>query len=196
MPAPTDLQAQWASFLIPKNCLACFLSSEKPSSLIAPLLPQDLRLRQPPPLQAASDLAAPTASGATWDTGGCGTPARQLLRKLRWATVGPRYDWTAREYDLSAPHRPLPTFAAEAAQRIAGLLLARTCNAAAACEPEDAAAGRRPKCAERNGGKQPEALRCGCHVGALGHPAAPPLASGHAAAPQTSAGFELHFRTV
>lgn len=34
--------------------------------------------------------------------------ARRLLSKLRWASLGPRYDWTRRVYDRVSPTRPLP----------------------------------------------------------------------------------------
>ena len=102
---------------------------------------QDLLLRQPLPQQHSqpqqqqqaepSSLLQPFE--ACWGADGGGLAARQLLRKLRWATVGPRYDWTARKYDLSGPHRPLPDFAAATAQRLAGLVQSR----AAACRAAD-----------------------------------------------------------
>lgn len=43
-----------------------------------------------------------------WEPGGAGPPAAQLLRKLRWVTLGPQFDWSTRVYDAHAPHRPLP----------------------------------------------------------------------------------------
>ena len=43
-----------------------------------------------------------------WVAGGPGPSAAELLRKLRWATLGPQFDWTARRYDAHAPYRPLP----------------------------------------------------------------------------------------
>ena len=33
--------------------------------------------------------------------------ATRLLEKMRWATIGPPYDWTARTYDMDAPRRPV-----------------------------------------------------------------------------------------
>lgn len=33
--------------------------------------------------------------------------ATRLLEKMRWATIGPPYDWTARAYDTDAPRRPV-----------------------------------------------------------------------------------------
>ncbi|BDA46478.1 probable nucleic acid dioxygenase ALKBH1 at C-terminar half [Coccomyxa sp. Obi] len=43
-----------------------------------------------------------------WEPGGAGPPAAQLLRKLRWVTLGPQFDWSTRVYNAHAPHRPLP----------------------------------------------------------------------------------------
>ena len=34
--------------------------------------------------------------------------ARTLLERLRWVSLGPRYDWTRREYLRDSPHRELP----------------------------------------------------------------------------------------
>ena len=60
-----------------------------------------------------------------WTQGGPGPPAEQLLRKLRWATLGPQFDWTARVYDAHAPYRPLPaelrTLATAISSAVAGL---------------------------------------------------------------------------
>lgn len=33
--------------------------------------------------------------------------ATRLLEKMRWATIGPPYDWSARAYDTDAPRRPV-----------------------------------------------------------------------------------------
>ena len=33
----------------------------------------------------------------------------QLLRKLRWVTIGYRYNWTTKEYDYDRPHLPVPS---------------------------------------------------------------------------------------
>ena len=43
-----------------------------------------------------------------WEPGGAGPPATQLLRKLRWVTLGPQFDWSTRVYNAHAPYRPLP----------------------------------------------------------------------------------------
>lgn len=82
-----------------------------------------------PPVPATS--AGPAASGggdtsspeppafeAVWSADGAGPAAAALLRKLRWLTVGPRYDWTARAYDFGGPHHPLPGYAADLARRL------------------------------------------------------------------------------
>ena len=44
-------------------------------------------------------------------TGGaplCTLAATRLLLKLRWATIGPPYDWTSRQYDMDAACVPVP----------------------------------------------------------------------------------------
>lgn len=43
-----------------------------------------------------------------WDAAQASTESATFLRKLRWACVGPAYDWTARVYQHDAPHLPLP----------------------------------------------------------------------------------------
>lgn len=45
-----------------------------------------------------------------------------MLRKLRWATLGPQYDWTRREYDMHGQHRELPEALARLAVGAAALL--------------------------------------------------------------------------
>lgn len=50
-----------------------------------------------------------------------GTPARVLLQKLRWACVGPNFDWTGRKYLRDQPHLRLPSYLAEIARRSADL---------------------------------------------------------------------------
>ena len=49
-----------------------------------------------------------SAGTSIWGPGGSGPTAESLLRKLRWATLGPPYDWTQRRYLREAPHTPLP----------------------------------------------------------------------------------------
>lgn len=46
-------------------------------------------------------------------------PARTLLRKLRWATVGLQFDWSKKKYNPSLPHRPIPADLATLAARLA-----------------------------------------------------------------------------
>lgn len=60
----------------------------------------------------------PSAFEAVWSADGVGPAAAALLWKLRWLTVGPRYDWTARVYDFEGPHHPLPDYAADLARRL------------------------------------------------------------------------------
>eukprot|EP00798_Chlamydomonas_sp_ICE-L_P020081 gene20081-26796_t len=51
----------------------------------------------------------PSGSGVSfegcWSRHGPGPPSATLLRKLRWASLGPRYNWSKREYDMINPHR-------------------------------------------------------------------------------------------
>ena len=62
-----------------------------------------------------------------WVNAAGGPPAQQLLKKLRWCTLGPQFDWTARVYDRHAPCSPLP-------EELRALAL-RLCASAAASVP-------------------------------------------------------------
>ncbi|PNH06299.1 Alpha-ketoglutarate-dependent dioxygenase alkB [Tetrabaena socialis] len=53
-----------------------------------------------------------------WSAEGPGPTAEQLLRKLRWATLGPQFDWSRRQYDMAAEHRPLPASLAQLATQL------------------------------------------------------------------------------
>ncbi|GLI61765.1 hypothetical protein VaNZ11_004234 [Volvox africanus] len=44
-----------------------------------------------------------------WSIDGRGPPAEKLLRKLRWATLGPQFNWSQRQYDFVGVHRQLPS---------------------------------------------------------------------------------------
>jgi alkylated DNA repair protein alkB family protein 1 len=59
------------------------------------------------------------AGGGVWAAAGGGVPAARLLRKLRWASAGPPFDWTRRQYDAHAAHAPLPPDLASLAARLA-----------------------------------------------------------------------------
>jgi hypothetical protein len=58
--------------------------------------------QSPAHLRAANTLPAgapdcsPVSFDSVWSTNGAGATATALLRKLRWLTVGPRYDWSGR----------------------------------------------------------------------------------------------------
>ena len=43
-----------------------------------------------------------------WVSRGDGPAAQKLLTKLRWCTLGPQFDWTARVYDTEQPYKSLP----------------------------------------------------------------------------------------
>lgn len=82
---------------------------------------------------APSDGSA--SSGRTtsiWGAGGGGPTADSLLRKLRWATLGPPYDWTQRRYLREAVHDPLPPQLRSLATELAGLAASLLGAAAAA----------------------------------------------------------------
>ena len=50
------------------------------------------------------------------------TPAAALLRRLRWASLGVPYDWTARAYPQHAAARPVPRCVAARAAELAAAL--------------------------------------------------------------------------
>ena len=54
-----------------------------------------------------------------WNASGTGPAAGKLLQKLRWVTLGPPYDWTARAYDTRTEHLPLPAVLQQAAELFA-----------------------------------------------------------------------------
>ncbi|KXZ45868.1 hypothetical protein GPECTOR_50g662 [Gonium pectorale] len=57
-----------------------------------------------------------------WSVDGPGPPAEQLLRKLRWATLGPQFDWTQRQYDFATPYKRLPPALESLALRLSAVL--------------------------------------------------------------------------
>lgn len=59
-----------------------------------------------------------------WAVGGPGPPAARLLWRLRWSTLGPQFDWTARVYDAHAPYRPLPPELRALAVRLSSVVAA------------------------------------------------------------------------
>lgn len=80
----------------------------------------------------SSDTAGPSACtfadfwGEPCDGGGSGgrPKASTLLRKLRWACLGPNFDWTRRVYDPALPHRSASLGEAGVAVWLAGRSLA------------------------------------------------------------------------
>ena len=50
--------------------------------------------------------------------------AVSLLRRTRWAALGPPYDWTQRRYDTSCSCRAVPSAFAARASTLAGALAA------------------------------------------------------------------------
>jgi alkylated DNA repair protein alkB homolog 1 len=75
-----------------------------------------LRLVEKKHLQEADDAAH------IWAEHGQGPPAEQLLRKLRWASIGPVFDWTTREYIAEdGKYLPLPEYLKNFATQVAKL---------------------------------------------------------------------------
>ena len=75
----------------------------------------------------ACDAGAAAAAANVWGPSGGGAgpggaqpqPAPRLLRKLRWAALGPPYDWTRRAYCWDAQYLPLPQYLADLAVQLA-----------------------------------------------------------------------------
>ena len=59
-------------------------------------------------LTGHEDAALDRAQSMRWVSRGDGPAAQKLLMKLRWCTLGPQFDWTARVYDSERPYKPLP----------------------------------------------------------------------------------------
>jgi alkylated DNA repair protein alkB family protein 1 len=74
---------------------------------------------------AGGSVAAP------WRAGGGGPAAAALLARLRWASVGPQFDWTARKYLRDGPYLPLPLYLSELATSLAAGAAAALAAAAA-----------------------------------------------------------------
>jgi alkylated DNA repair protein alkB family protein 1 len=69
---------------------------------------------------------------APWRAGGPGPAAAALLARLRWASVGPQFDWSARSYLRDGPHLPMPLYLSELAASLAAAAAAALAAAAAA----------------------------------------------------------------
>jgi hypothetical protein len=59
------------------------------------------------PSDSGGNATAPP-SAAAWSPRGAGPPAADLLRRLRWVTLGPAFNWAARAYEPWRPYTPLP----------------------------------------------------------------------------------------
>lgn len=116
---------------------------------------------------------AGSSAASIWGPDGSGPTAERLLRKLRWATLGPPYDWTRRLYLRDVPHMPLPPQLRQLAVALAGmaeqlLLQGRdscstaVCNATN-CPAAGAAAGRLGgEAPQQEQQQQEEEQQCGC----------------------------------
>ena len=68
------------------------------------------------PESGSNDSAA-----GCWSKCGSGPAAQKLLSRLRWATLGVPYNWTARSYDHQALQRPIPQYLAGITARLVGI---------------------------------------------------------------------------
>ncbi|KAI3438683.1 hypothetical protein D9Q98_001103 [Chlorella vulgaris] len=90
---------------------------------------QGLRLQLDPPGAPEQEpqqgrKAQAAASDGMWGREGSGPEAESLLRRLRWATLGPQYDWTRRRYlqgEDGVAHMPLPPLLRQLAVSLADL---------------------------------------------------------------------------
>jgi alkylated DNA repair protein alkB family protein 1 len=90
---------------------------------------QGLRLQLDPPEAPEQEpqqgrKAETAASVGMWGREGSGPEAESLLRRLRWATLGPQYDWTLRRYlqgEDGVAHMPLPPLLRQLAVSLADL---------------------------------------------------------------------------
>uniref|UniRef100_A0A383WCP4 Fe2OG dioxygenase domain-containing protein n=1 Tax=Tetradesmus obliquus TaxID=3088 RepID=A0A383WCP4_TETOB len=80
-----------------------------------------------PPTAAAQQCGRGSSSSTVWAAGGSGPQASMLLRKLRWASLGPPYNWTLRVYEPHEPHTLLPSELVQLAEHFAALA-ARACS--------------------------------------------------------------------
>lgn len=68
----------------------------------------------PAPAKPGKGAKGGVTAGDQAGGGAClGPPAATMLRRLRWATLGPQFDWTARVYDVEGLHRCEPAEAAK-----------------------------------------------------------------------------------
>lgn len=61
---------------------------------------------------------------SSWSTHGAGPKASYFLEKLRWSSIGPRYDWTSREYMVNEPYTMLPEYMEALARQAVSLAMA------------------------------------------------------------------------
>lgn len=75
---------------------------------------------------------------SSWSINGAGPKASCFLEKLRWASIGPRYDWTSREYMVNEPYTMLPEYMETLAGQAVSLAMAASkatldCRSATNC---------------------------------------------------------------
>lgn len=121
-----------------------------------------------PPEAAA---AAAACQRSLWGPDGRGPPAASLLGKLRWATLGPPYDWTQRLYLRDVPRTPLPLALHRLAVALAGLAAEL-----AASSGDGAPKGSPGCCAGPAGQRAAKAAACRDSDGAASLPFSPDAA--------------------
>lgn len=59
-----------------------------------------------------------------WSRNGTGPSAQYFLNNMRWASIGPVYDWTSRRYRVDDDYIPLPDYMVEFSKNIVSLVYA------------------------------------------------------------------------
>ncbi|KAI8113316.1 hypothetical protein M9435_003320 [Picochlorum sp. BPE23] len=75
-----------------------------------------------------------------WSRNGTGPSAQHFLDNLRWASIGPVYDWTTRRYRVDDAYIPLPDYMAEFSKNIVSVVhaLSPDCQQSFAFHPNAA----------------------------------------------------------
>ena len=98
--------------------------------------------QQPATADIEGHRSTTSSTPSSWVAEGSGPLAAVLLRKLRWATLGPPFDWTNRVYLRDAEHRLVPPYLQQLAADLASLACrvadrgtaGLACHVAGACE--------------------------------------------------------------
>ncbi|GIM09571.1 hypothetical protein Vretimale_13395 [Volvox reticuliferus] len=110
-----------------------------------------------------------------WSVDGQGPPAEKLLRKLRWATLGPQFNWTQRQYDFVGVHRQLPSSLETLARQLAAVVENLQVAGLKVMPPAAASGGYKPDAAIINYYQQGDVL--GGHLDDVERDMAQPIIS-------------------